>query len=45
MEEIIAQNRTRVNAQIRISPVRLISPAGEQLGIVRLTAWKGDSSP
>jgi translation initiation factor IF-3 len=36
MEDIIAAHRTRVNAQIRISPVRLISPTGEQLGIVPL---------
>lgn len=33
-EAIIAQNRTRVNAQIRISPVRLIGSTGEQLGVV-----------
>lgn len=34
LEEIIAQQRTRTNAQIRISPVRLIGPTGEQLGVV-----------
>jgi translation initiation factor IF-3 len=31
---LIASIRTRVNDQIRISPVRLIGPGGEQLGIV-----------
>jgi translation initiation factor IF-3 len=36
MEAIIVQQRTRVNDQIRISPVRLISSSGEQLGIVPL---------
>lgn len=35
-EAIIAKNRTRVNDQIRISPVRLINSDGEQLGIVPL---------
>ncbi len=38
-EDIIAKTadtRTRVNDQIRISPVRLIDPAGEQLGVVPL---------
>lgn len=33
---IIANNRTRVNDQIRISPVRLIDPDGTQLGVVEL---------
>lgn len=35
-EELIAQPRTRVNSDIRISPVRLIGHTGEQLGIVPL---------
>lgn len=35
-EVIIATIRTRVNDQIRISPVRLIGPEGDQLGIVSL---------
>ena len=35
-EDIIATTRTRVNSQIRISPVRLIGPDGEQVGIVSL---------
>ncbi|HEX7050582.1 MAG TPA: translation initiation factor IF-3 [Longimicrobiales bacterium] len=36
-EDIIAQrSTTRVNDQIRISPVRLIDSGGEQLGIVSL---------
>lgn len=35
-EDIIATTRTRVNDQIRISPVRLIGPDGEQVGIVSL---------
>lgn len=33
-EVVIASERTRVNEQIRISPVRLIAADGEQLGIV-----------
>lgn len=33
-EEIIASTRTRVNDQIRISPIRLIGADGEQIGIV-----------
>jgi translation initiation factor IF-3 len=33
-EEIIAIDRTRVNDQIRISPIRLIDAEGEQVGIV-----------
>lgn len=32
----IARNRTRVNDQIRISPIRLIDADGEQLGIIPL---------
>lgn len=36
MEEVIVQQRTRINQHIRISPVRLIGAAGEQLGIVPL---------
>ena len=35
-EEIIASSHTRVNEQIRISPVRLIDGEGNQLGIVPL---------
>ena len=35
-EDIIAAQRTRVNEQIRISPVRLIDAEGQQLGIVPL---------
>ena len=35
-EDIIAAQRTRVNEQIRISPVRLIDAEGEQLGVVPL---------
>ncbi|HET8656900.1 MAG TPA: translation initiation factor IF-3 [Longimicrobiaceae bacterium] len=35
---IIAKQRTRVNDQIRISPVRLIGADGEQLGIVPIEA-------
>ena len=34
--DIIASQRTRVNEQIRISPVRLIDAEGNQLGIVPL---------
>ncbi len=37
---IIARTRTRVNEQIRISPVRLIAADGEQLGIVGLDEAK-----
>jgi translation initiation factor IF-3 len=36
--DIIAAQRTRVNDQIRISPVRLISSEGAQLGIVPIEA-------
>lgn len=36
MEDLIARTKTRVNEQIRISPIRLIDPEGEQLGIVPL---------
>jgi translation initiation factor IF-3 len=35
-EGIIARSQTRINQQIRISPVRLIGSDGEQLGIVPL---------
>jgi translation initiation factor IF-3 len=35
-EDIIARTKTRVNEQIRISPIRLIDPEGEQVGIVPL---------
>jgi translation initiation factor IF-3 len=34
----IATTRTRINDQIRMSPVRLIGPEGEQLGIVPVEA-------
>lgn len=40
-EEIIA--RTRINDQIRVSPVRLISPEGEQLGIVPLSVARDNA--
>jgi translation initiation factor IF-3 len=33
-EDIIVASRTRINDQIRISPVRLIGTDGEQLGVV-----------
>lgn len=33
---IIGNQRTRVNDQIRISPVRLIDPDGEQIGVVSI---------
>ncbi len=33
-EDLIANIKTRVNDDIRISPVRLIDPEGEQVGIV-----------
>lgn len=36
LEEVIIANHTRVNDQIRISPVRLIDPTGQQQGIVPL---------
>src|SRR5690554_5399987 len=49
LKEVVIEhgNRTRVNEMIRISPVRLIGPAGEQIGIVPLdvareTARKAD---
>ena len=35
-EALIARTRTRVNDDIRISPIRLIDPEGEQVGIVPL---------
>ncbi|HUG39678.1 MAG TPA: translation initiation factor IF-3 [Longimicrobiales bacterium] len=35
-EALIARTRTRVNDDIRISPVRLIAPDGDQVGIVPL---------
>lgn len=35
-EDIIASSRTRINEQIRISPVRLIDAEGKQLGVVPL---------
>ncbi len=35
---IIATERTRINEQIRISPIRLIGPDGDQLGVVTLDA-------
>lgn len=35
-EEAIAAHPIRVNEQIRITPIRLVSSAGEQLGIVPL---------
>jgi translation initiation factor IF-3 len=35
-EEIITRIRTRVNDDIRISPIRLIGPDGDQIGIVAL---------
>jgi translation initiation factor IF-3 len=37
-EEIIARTRTRVNEDIRISPIRLIDSEGAQVGIVPLEA-------
>ncbi len=37
-EGIIAIDRTRVNETIRMSPIRLIDPDGNQLGIVPLDA-------
>lgn len=37
-EGIIAIDRTRVNEKIRMSPIRLIDPDGNQLGIVPLDA-------
>ena len=37
---IIASDRTRVNDQIRISPVRLIDPDGNQVGVVDLDKAK-----
>ena len=36
MEAVIARTRTRVNDDIRISPVRLIAADGDQVGIVPL---------
>lgn len=33
-EDTIDRNRTRINEQIRFSPVRLIDPEGAQLGVV-----------
>ena len=36
MEDLIAKTKTRVNDDIRISPVRLIDQEGEQIGIVPL---------
>jgi translation initiation factor IF-3 len=33
-ETAISNDRTRVNQQIRISPVRVVNPDGEQLGIL-----------
>jgi translation initiation factor IF-3 len=43
-EEIIAIHRTRVNADIRISPVRLIGPDGEQLGVVPLNVARENAA-
>lgn len=40
-EATISKTRTRVNEQIRISPIRLIDPAGEQLGVVALDEARG----
>jgi translation initiation factor IF-3 len=38
-----ASPRTRVNDRIRISPVRLIGPEGEQMGIVPLTVARDNA--
>ncbi|MFP4622922.1 MAG: translation initiation factor IF-3 [Gemmatimonadota bacterium] len=35
-EDLIARTKTRVNDDIHISPIRLIDPEGEQVGIVPL---------
>jgi translation initiation factor IF-3 len=37
-EVVIARTRTRVNEEIRISPIRLVDAEGEQVGIVSLDA-------